>query len=461
MRYLVVVAGVSLGLGLSVPARAQVPLAQVIPTMLGPEMLIAPGPGGTHARDFARAIGEADFIYPAPFDPSGPQPVRGVVFYGAILDQVTTFPIGSSSGGFIYRFDPTIGTFTRPTRSFGPTYAERTLTSGKGTLAVGFGVQVVDYDKFDGTLLDGGDMRFHYHHRDLSQNCSPSPTSCQTISPTAERSDVMEATLRLRYRTQTMLTSVTYGVTDRLDVGLTVPFLENTLEATVDKRILRYGTASNPLIHSFDGQGSDRATATGGGTASGLGDIRVQAKYSLVQRPSWGLSASGDVRFPTGDTEKLTGTGTVFGRLLAVVSGGNRIFSVHANGGVTFASGSVETPVEFWEPSDEINYTFGFDWSVIQRATVSGDVMVRHNVYGRSRYGLADRTLPVQGGTRVVQEFQGLAFNDSPAGIVQGAFGGKVAAWRTMLVTANVLVALRNEGLMHKPALHFGLEYTF
>jgi hypothetical protein len=66
-------------------------------------------------------------------------------------------------------------------------------------------------------------------------------------------------------------------------------------------------------------------------------------------------------------------------------------------------------------------------WSVIQRATLSGDVMVRHHVYGGSKYGLADRPLAVQDGSRVVPEFQRLAFNSSPAGIVQGGFGGKAA----------------------------------
>jgi hypothetical protein len=271
----------------------------------------------------------------------------------------------------------------------------------------------------------------------------------------------MEATLRLRYRSQTMLTTVTYGVTDRLDVGATIPFLENTLEASVEKRILRYGTASNPTIHSFDGQGSDTATATGGGTASGIGDIRVQAKYNFVRRPSWGVSGLWDVRLPTGDTQKLTGTGTVFTRWLGVVSAGNRTFSAHVNGGMTFASGSFDEEV-LWSPAFEFNYTVGFDWSVIQRATVSSDVMVRHRPSGRSLMAVGSRNLYGAGGTVTVPEF--FSFQHVPdgfLGIAQSAFGAKVAVWRTLLVSANVLVGLRNIGLMHKPALNLGLEYTF
>ncbi len=465
MRHFVVVACVSAVLGVSAPAAAQIPLANVIPTMLGPEMLIHPGPGGTHARDFAREIGEPDFTFPSNvfFSATGAPP-RGYVFQGAILDQVTTFPTGSSSGGFLFGFDPALGTFTRSTRSFGPTYAERTLTSGKGTLAFGFSVQSVDYDKLDGTLLDGGQMRFYYHHKDAHLGCQPSQSFCTSLVLTPERSDVMEATVRLSFRSRTMLASVTYGVLDRLDVGMTIPYLETTLEAQVDKRIVRYGTAATPTIHSFDGLGSTTATATGGGTVSGIGDIKVHAKYNLVRRPSWGLSGVLDTRFPTGDAENLTGTGTIFMRAFGVLSYGNRTFSAHLNAGATFASASSAHSLEayYWEPTDEINYTFGFDWSVIQRVTISSDVLVRHNVYGRSTWGPADRTLPTgTNTTAVVQEFQALEFNSSPAGIVQGAFGGKVAVWRTMLVTGNVLFAMRNEGLMHKPALNFGLEYTF
>src|SRR5687768_8711775 len=44
---------------------------------------------------------------------------------GVLQAQVTTFPIGSSSGGFTWRFDPRVGAPTRRTRSFGPLFAER------------------------------------------------------------------------------------------------------------------------------------------------------------------------------------------------------------------------------------------------------------------------------------------------------------------------------------------------
>ena len=116
---------------------------------------------------------------------------------------------------------------------------------------------------------------------------------------------MLEATLRLQIRNEIVLSTLTYGISDRFDVGVTVPFVTTTLNATVDERILRLGTAADPTIHSFDGLGADRRSRSDGGTASGLGDIGVTFKYNVLQRDWGALSAFGDVRFPTGDVDNL------------------------------------------------------------------------------------------------------------------------------------------------------------
>ena len=42
-----------------------------------------------------------------------------------IAAQLSTFPLGSSSSGFTYDFDPELGVFNRSTETFGPVFAER------------------------------------------------------------------------------------------------------------------------------------------------------------------------------------------------------------------------------------------------------------------------------------------------------------------------------------------------
>src|SRR6185436_13085860 len=51
--------------------------------------------------------------------------------------QVSLFPIGSSSGGFTYRYDSALGTFSRTTGTFGPAFAERAETNGRGKFSFG------------------------------------------------------------------------------------------------------------------------------------------------------------------------------------------------------------------------------------------------------------------------------------------------------------------------------------
>jgi hypothetical protein len=147
------------------------------------------------------------------------------------------------------------------------------------------------------------------------------------------------------------VTTFTYGVADRLDLGVTLPFVSATLDATVDERILRLGTAATPTVHSFDGTGASTTSRTAGGTASGLGDVGVRAKYNLVRRETVGVAAGLDARFPTGDAENLLGNGTIFGRAYGIVSGGTREFSPHVNAGFTFASGQFRRTTAVYDPA--------------------------------------------------------------------------------------------------------------
>src|SRR5512134_3344998 len=47
-----------------------------------------------------------------------------------LVQEIATLPVSSSSGGFTYRFDSTLGTVIRSSDSFGPFYTERSLTTG-------------------------------------------------------------------------------------------------------------------------------------------------------------------------------------------------------------------------------------------------------------------------------------------------------------------------------------------
>ena len=58
-------------------------------------------------------------------------------FNRLLATQFATFPIGTSSGAFSFQIDESTGLPVRRTRSFGPSFGERTLTVGKGRFSPG------------------------------------------------------------------------------------------------------------------------------------------------------------------------------------------------------------------------------------------------------------------------------------------------------------------------------------
>ena len=72
--------------------------------------------------------------------------------------QLSSFPLGSSAGGFTWTFQPVTGTFTRASDSFGPIFTERALTIGRNRLNVGVNYQRATFDHLDGKKLTGGEI---------------------------------------------------------------------------------------------------------------------------------------------------------------------------------------------------------------------------------------------------------------------------------------------------------------
>src|SRR4051812_39681122 len=56
---------------------------------------------------------------------------------GALLANLATLPIASSSGAFVYRLNPELGTVQRATQTFGTFFIERALTVRCGDTTFG------------------------------------------------------------------------------------------------------------------------------------------------------------------------------------------------------------------------------------------------------------------------------------------------------------------------------------
>src|SRR5438128_3117154 len=74
----------------------------------------------------------------------------------AILANLATLPVPTSSSGFVYRLNPELGTVERATQSFGPFFVERAQTAGRGQASAGVTFQHLRFKSLDGRDLRDG-----------------------------------------------------------------------------------------------------------------------------------------------------------------------------------------------------------------------------------------------------------------------------------------------------------------
>ena len=117
------------------------PLASILPQLLGDTITLLP----SNLPDQPNHV--------AHFQPGHDQLQVPAQVNQALVTLLSTYPLGSPSGGFTYTFDPALGTLTRSSNSFGPSFAERALTTGRGKTSLGFGYQHAAYDTFEGLNL--------------------------------------------------------------------------------------------------------------------------------------------------------------------------------------------------------------------------------------------------------------------------------------------------------------------
>lgn len=167
-----------------------------------------------------RSIATGDFVR----DEQAAAATRDTISQLLVL-ELGTLPITSSAGGFAYRLDPTLGTVTRSSDSFGPFFTERSLTTGRGHASLAMSYRSATFDNIDGRDLRDGTL---VSTASILRG-EPQPFDVETIS--------------LRIQTDTMTLSANYGVTDRLDISAAVPLYGSASEASGSTRIAGAGSS--------------------------------------------------------------------------------------------------------------------------------------------------------------------------------------------------------------------------
>ncbi|HJR60953.1 MAG TPA: hypothetical protein VJ813_16195 [Vicinamibacterales bacterium] len=329
----------------------------------------------------------------------------------ALLVNLTSVPLASSSSGFVYRLNSQLGTMERATQSFGSFFVERALTAGAGQASFGVSAFTTAFDRLGDLQLRDGSLI---------------TVANQFVDETAPF-DTEALTLRVRSSTMTIFGSV--GLTDRLELG-----------------------AALPLIHlSLDGQrlnvyrGDPFLQASGAASASGVGDAAFRAKFTLAHSHAASLAAAAELRLPTGDSENLLGAGATAYRFLGIGSFESGRFTLHGNGGVVF--GGV---------SDEVNFAGAAAFAVRPRVTVSGEVLVRR-LSELHDLQLAPEAHPTIAGVdtfRLVQGNTATTLSTAVAGMKWNVGG-------TLVLAAHVAFPLVRRGLTAPVTPTLALEYAF
>jgi hypothetical protein len=397
-----------------------------------------------------------------------------------ISTQASRNPIGSTIAAFTFEFDPGLNVFTRTSEGLGPLLSERAQTTGKGKLNVAFSYAYVDFDVFEGEDLDDLDVSFNDTVPFVIEGSAAAPVEAnfgtppgapggpgftsiinvQSVFPLGSRQVIpffdaassggqpgsgtitnvgntiigihdpfvsgfisvpsVDAVLDAKIRAQVFSLFFNYGITDKIDAGLIVPFEYIDMEGQVTTFGLLDPETGDPLPPD---QGS--VTVKDDDSHFGLGDITARLKANLYESKWMDAGVRGDVILPTGDEENYMGFGDPAFGLYAIFSKNTKWVSPHANGGVLLRVNDRYGHAARWSA--------GADFNVLERASVGFDFVGEHQL---DDDGLGDNIFGVSG-------------------------GAKVNVWRRLVLTGTVLFRLNDQGLRADWIPSGTIEYTF
>ncbi len=359
----------------------------------------------------------------------------GATFGQAVSLEVATAPLGSSSGGFVFSFDPATRGLRRTSASFGPSFADRALTMGKGKFSGGFNFIPRSYDTFGDVDLERFEV-FRFVGGELA---------------------VRSSEMTLETSTETLAAFAHVGVLDNLDVGVLVPYVRLTINGTSRIFTDAGGEVQRLLLRS---------------SSEGIGDVALFAKYKLAHfgpppsvgaGPNGALAVAGTFRLPTGSEEELRGLGVGRAQLSLVASGAFGRFSPHLNAGYEFWSSSIVVPQDFQglttlATNGQVNYAAGVEIEANDRLTIVADLVGRFlrgtGQVGYQPFEYRENNSNIQGATALVASPNGVQSLYAVPGIKWNFFADG-------LLNIHALISLSKEGLRDKFTPVIGIDWGF
>jgi len=347
-----------------------------------------------------------------------------------------SLPVVSASAGFTYRYNPEIEAFERSTDTLGPLFLERPDTLGRGKFNVNVSFQYVQFDDFDGESI-----------KDL-QNGDPIVLNVLDAGGNVIGRRANRLVYTLGIQNYVTAFSFTYGILDDLDVNILLPIIATTLRVGVQSQQLQ----SAPPGGAFSPDVGPLRVGHTGNSATGVGDILLRLKYQLPRLEWLRTAAALTLRLPSGNEDDFQGTGSFEASpfLFASTILWDRV-EPHANVGIDLRADDVAR--------SQARYGIGVDVDVHPRVGLALGFLGRSEFEGSAD---SDETsfLHLANGTVRQEPLLGLDFGRKD--YLDFSFGGRVVVWRNVMLFANIIRALNDDGLRNDTVIPaFGVEGTF
>ena len=450
-------------------------LAGVIPSVAGAVPFYYRYSGS--ARDVLQA---SDLTSPGQYSPVGNFGLLLQPLNTAIATQISSLPIASPASGFILKEDPATGLGIPAAQTLGPILTERGETIGRHKFYVGFTRQQFRFTKMDGQSL--GNLSLMYKGGDptgLLQGGKATLTSPELLGT------------QVAFHLDQNVIFLTYGLTNRIDVSAALPIVHASLGAVAfSPQIVNTGdaSASNPgncwclqtlsvgqSLATFNPTAGQWGTGgfvlpglrlTGSGSKSGIGDVLIRVKGSVLDTPHAVVAVGADLRTPSGDAQNYLGAGATGVKPFTAVSFytseiGRMVVAPHFNLGYQVNGSSIlsQDPLtgQNHRLPDILSWAVGSEFAFARSATFVADFLSQR-VMSAFRIESGSAT-----GPGMSQPVSGILLSSGRESFNMNSFsiGTKAKVAGNLIATANLLIALDDNGLRERLVPLFGLSYTF
>jgi len=328
-------------------------------------------------------------------------------------------------------------TFTRsgvPTtiESLGTILTQRGETLGKHNFFFSFNYQRFRFDSIDGISLK---------HLD-------------TVNQITFGTDPNKVFVAAHNRVDLLVNQFTavgsFGLTNRMDVSVLVPFSKVTLKA---------GSTGEQLNTTNNNPPSALVPIFLAGSATGLGDLAVNVKYKVTNWEKTAIGIGGEVRFPTGDETNYLGTGSYGIKPYVILSHTSGRITPNVNLGYQWNGTSnlfINSAGTHLNLPSSFLYSGGADYRVINnKLTLTAEFLGQAVINGPRLVAASSPAPAPLASDGNIKSFSGTYAMDNLSA------GFRCRPFKGLLLTGNVLFALDNGGLRSKIVPLAGISYKF